>query len=108
MSGQAVIAAYHDLWQVQASFRMAKSDLKARPVGHHQREATEAHLSVVFAALAVARHLQDTTGVTIKKLLRALEPLHTGTVDIAGHELTAETTPSADAAEILAKLPSTG
>jgi Transposase DDE domain len=108
MSGQAVIAAYHDLWQVEASFRMTKSDLKARPVFHHQREAIEAHLSVVFAALAVARHLQDTTGVTIKKLVRALRPLHTVTIDIAGHELTAETTPSADAAEILAKLPSTG
>jgi hypothetical protein len=43
-------------------------------VFHHQREAIEAHLSVVFAALAVARHLQDTTGVTVKKLLRTLNP----------------------------------
>jgi transposase len=108
MTGQAVIAAYHDLWQVEASFRMTKSDLKARPVFHHQREAIEAHLSVVFAALAIARHLQDTTGVTIKKLVRTLKPLHTVTIDIDGHQFIAETTPSTDAADILQKLPITG
>ena len=56
--GHAVIAAYHDLWQVEKSFRMAKSDLRARPIFHHKREAIEAHLTVVFAALAVSRHLQ--------------------------------------------------
>ena len=58
MDGAAVIAAYHDLWQVEASFRMTKSDLRARPVFHHEREAIEAHLTVVFAALAISRDLQ--------------------------------------------------
>src|SRR5665648_428830 len=32
MDGQGVIDAYHDLYQVERSFRMAKSDLRARPV----------------------------------------------------------------------------
>ena len=45
MDGAAVIAAYHDLWRVERSFRMAKSDLRARPVFHHQRQAIEAHLT---------------------------------------------------------------
>jgi hypothetical protein len=70
MDGAAVIAAYHDLWKVEQSFRMTKGDLRARPVFHHQREAIEAHLTVVFAALAVARHLQDTAGTSIKKSSR--------------------------------------
>ena len=47
---------------------VTKSDLKARPVFHHQREAIEAHLTVVFAALAIARHLQNTTGKPSKDL----------------------------------------
>ena len=55
LDGQAVIDAYHDLYQVERTFRMAKSDLRARPVFHHDRDAIEAHLTVVFAALAVAR-----------------------------------------------------
>ena len=76
-----------------------------RPGRPDQREAIEAHLTVVFAALALARHLQDTTGVTIKKLVRTLKPLHTVTIDINGHHFTAETTPEADAADILGKLP---
>lgn len=51
----AVIAAYHDLWKVEKSFRMSDSDLRARPIFHHQRDPIEAHLAVVFAALAEAR-----------------------------------------------------
>jgi len=36
MDGAAVINAYHDLWRVEQSFRMTKSDLRARPVFHHR------------------------------------------------------------------------
>jgi hypothetical protein len=37
MDGSAVIDAYHDLWKVEASFRMTKSDLKARPISCRRR-----------------------------------------------------------------------
>jgi len=105
MDGQAVIDAYHDLYQVERSFRMAKNDLRARPVFHHQREAIEAHLTVVFAALAVARELQAQTGVTLKKLVQPLRPLRTVTIDIDGHTITAKPHLTEDAEQILAKLP---
>jgi hypothetical protein len=81
-----VIASYHDLWQVEASFRMSKSDLRARPMFHHTRDAIEAHLTIVFAALAVSRYLQNATGLSIKKIVRTLRPLQHITVEIAGHE----------------------
>jgi len=105
MSGAAVIAAYHDLWQVEASFRMVKSDLRARPVFHQQRDAIEAHLTVVFAALAIARHLQAATGVTIKKIVRALRPLRTVTIQIGKQTITAAPLVGPDAREILDRLP---
>jgi DDE family transposase len=105
MSGSAVIAAYHDLWHVEASFRMAKSDLKARPVFHHQREAIDAHITVVFAALAITRYLTDATGVSIKRLVRTLRPLHSVIIAVGGHEFTAETPPTPEATKILTKLP---
>lgn len=35
LDGPAVVAAYHSLWQVEKSFRMAKSDIRARPMFHH-------------------------------------------------------------------------
>jgi transposase len=88
MDGAAVIAAYHDLWKVEQSFRMTKSDLRARPVFHHQREAIEAHLTVVFAALAVARHLQDTTGISIKKIVQTLRTARSATIEVNGQRLT--------------------
>ena len=105
MDGAAVIAAYHDLWRVEQSFRMTKSDLAARPVFHHQRDAIEAHLTVVFAALAVARHLQNATGVTIKKLVRTLRPLRTVTIAIGDHTVTAAPLINPDARAILDRLP---
>jgi hypothetical protein len=101
LDGSAVVAAYHSLWQVEKSFRMAKSDIRARPMFHHQRDSIEAHLTVVFAALAVARHLQDATGISIKKLVQALKPLRTVTIDVNGHELTAAPAITADAQGIL-------
>ena len=78
---------------------MSKSDLRARPIFHHTRDAIEAHLTIVFAALAVARYLQDTTGMSIKKIVNTLRPLQQVTVRIAGHEHLAHDplTPTAEA-----------
>src|SRR3954452_21259997 len=56
MPAGEVIGSYHDLWHVEQSFRMSKTDLRARPMFHHKRESIEAHLTIVFTALAVARH----------------------------------------------------
>ena len=61
MDGQQVVAAYHELYQVERSFRMAKSDLAARPMFHRIRDSIEAHLTIVFAALAVSREAQART-----------------------------------------------
>ena len=105
MPGQGVIDAYHDLWQVERSFRMTKSDLRARPIFHHQREAIEAHLTIVFAALAVARHLQEVTGVTIKKLVQTLRPLRSVVIAIGDQTIPADPTPGPDARTILDRLP---
>jgi Transposase DDE domain len=106
MDGAAVIAAYHDLWKVEQLFRMTKSDLRARPVFHHQREAIEAHLTVVFAALAVARHLQDATGTSIKKIVQTLRTARSATIEINGQRLTLDPDLTAAARDILKRLES--
>ncbi len=101
MPATEVIASYHSLWQVEASFRMSKTDLRARPMFHHARDAIEAHLTIVMTALAVARHLQDATEMSIKKIVQALRPLQQITVTIAGHEHTAADPLTDTAREIL-------
>lgn len=99
-----VIEKYHDLWQVEQSFRMSKTDLRARPMFHHTRDAIEAHLTVVFAALAVARYQQVETGISIRSLVRTLRPLQEITMTIAGHPHAAADPLTPDAVRILTAL----
>lgn len=84
MPATEVIAKYHDLWNVEKSFRMSKSDLEARPMFHRKRDAIEAHLTIVFAALAVAHAIQTRTGLSIAKVVKQLRPLRTATITING------------------------
>jgi len=42
----------------------------------------------VFAALAVARHLQEATGTSIKKIVQTLRAARSATIDINGQQLT--------------------
>jgi transposase len=79
-----VITKYHDLWHVEKSFRMSKTDLRGRPVFHRQREPIEAHLSIVFAALAVSHSIQSRTGLSIAKVVKQLRPLRSATITING------------------------
>ncbi len=89
MDGQQVVAAYHDLYQVERSFRMTKSDLAARPIFHRLRDSIEAHLTIVFAALAVSREAQARTGLSIKKIVQTLRPLRTATITLGAQQITA-------------------
>ncbi len=85
-----VIASYHDLWQVEQSFRMSKTDLRARPMFHHTRDAIEAHLTIVFTALALSREVQARTGLAIRNAVRQLRPLRSATIAINGTRQTFE------------------
>jgi hypothetical protein len=89
MGGAAVVTAYQELYQVERSFRMAKSDLAARPMFHRIRDSIEAHLTVVFAALAVSREVQDRTGISIKKTIQILRPLRSATISVGRQQITA-------------------
>ena len=87
---EEVIDYYHQLFQVEAAFRMAKSDLKARPVYHRKRDAIEAHLTIVLAALAISRKIELQTKISIKQFVKLLRPIQSGIVAINGNELLAE------------------
>jgi hypothetical protein len=89
MDGPSVVAAYRELYQVERSFRMAKSDLAARPIFHRIRDSIEAHLTIVFAALAVSREAQARTGLSIKKIVQTLRPLRTATISLGSQQITA-------------------
>lgn len=87
MPAAEVIASY-DLWHGEQSFRMSKTDLRARPMFHRTADAIEAHLTIAFAALAVAREAQNRTGLAIANLIRQLRPLRSATIAINGSSQT--------------------
>ncbi len=80
---------------------MSKTDLRARPMFHRQRDAIEAHLTIVFTALAIARYLQTATGFRIRKIIRTLKPLLEVQINIGGHLHTAAAPLTDDARHIL-------
>jgi hypothetical protein len=89
-SAEFVIGAYHRLWHIEKSFRMSKHDLRARPIYHHKRESIDAHLSIVFAALAVTRLIEERTGWSIKRFVRTARRYRGVEIRAGQHVLTAE------------------
>jgi len=85
-----VISYYHQLFQVETTFRMAKSDFQAKPVYHRKQEAIEAHLTIILAALAVSRYIERQSGISIKQFIKLLRPIRSGHVSINGMDYLAE------------------
>lgn len=81
-----IIGYYRRLSQIERSFRMAKSDLRARPIFHTLRSSIDAHLTVVISALAVGRWLESSTGRSLRKLGRDLRGYREMRINVGGHE----------------------
>jgi hypothetical protein len=99
-----VIGAYHRLWRIEKSFRMSKHDLQARPVYHHKRQSIEAHLTIVFAAMALTHWIEHRTGWSIKKFVGTARRYRTITIQAGKHTLTAADPIPEDLAEALATI----
>ncbi len=84
MPAGEVIGSYHELWHVEASFRMSKTDLAARPMFVRTRDVIEAHLTIVFTALALSREVQRRSGFSIRNVIRQLRPLRSATITANG------------------------
>ena len=102
VTAEFVISSYHDLWRIEKSFRMSKHDLKARPVYHHKRESIDAHLAIVFAALAVTRFIEARTGRPVKRFVRTARRYRTIQIRAGQHLLTAEDPLPPDLRDVLA------
>lgn len=84
-----IIGYYRRLFQIERSFRMAKSDLAARPIFHTKKDSIDAHLTVVMAAMAVGRWIESVTGMSIKRFVRELRVHREVRINVGGHEAVA-------------------
>lgn len=99
-----VIHSYRQLLKIEKSFRMSKSDLKARPIYHRKRDSIDAHLTVVMAAMAVGHLLEQRSELSLKRLVRTLKKYRTFAVQVPGHTVYAASPLSDDVAALIKKL----
>lgn len=85
-----MIDACHRLFQIEASFRMSKHDLAARPSYHHKRESIDAHLTIVLVALAAGRLIEDRTGWSTHKFVHTARRCRAVQIQAGQHVLAAE------------------
>jgi hypothetical protein len=74
---------------IEKTFRMAKSDLQARPIYHRKRDPIEAHLTIVLAALAVSRWIEARTGWSVRKFVKTARRYRTIQIQAGTHVMTA-------------------
>ena len=53
-----VMDTYHELWRIEETFRVTKSELEARPVHVSREDHIEAHFLICFVSLVIIRLLQ--------------------------------------------------
>lgn len=58
MAASEIYAAYHNLWRIEESFRIMKSQLDARPVYLQKQETITGHFLICYLAVLLTRILQ--------------------------------------------------
>ena len=58
MTASEIYAAYHNLWRIEESFRIMKSQLDARPVFMQKQETITGHFLICYLAVLLTRPLQ--------------------------------------------------
>ncbi|WP_335967059.1 hypothetical protein [Galbibacter sp. PAP.153] len=58
LSKEETIQQYGQLWHIERTFRISKSDLQIRPIYHRLQRRILAHISISFAACKVYKELE--------------------------------------------------
>ena len=58
LDAQAVMAAYGQLWEIERTFRISKTDLCIRPVYHYKARRIMAHMCIAFVACKLFKELE--------------------------------------------------
>lgn len=55
---EIVLDYYRQLWQIEKTFRITKTDLKIRPIFHYKKRRIEAHICIAFVACKLYKELE--------------------------------------------------
>ncbi|MCB9251348.1 MAG: IS1634 family transposase [Flavobacteriales bacterium] len=76
-----LIENYQHLWQIEKAFRVAKTELKLRPVFHRRQRRIEAHICLNFAAYKVYKELErflkeNKSSLSPQKVIEIAQNIH--------------------------------
>jgi transposase len=57
-SKEEIIENYKQLWMIEKTFRISKTDLRIRPVYHYVKRRIEAHICIAFIACKIYKELE--------------------------------------------------
>ena len=64
-----IVNRYQDLYKIEQAFRVSKNDLETRPIFHFKEEPIQLHMLICFMALAVSKHIELATSLSIRAFL---------------------------------------
>lgn len=78
---EQVIEQYSQLWEIERTFRISKSDLQIRPIYHRLQRRIEAHVCISFVASKVYKELErqlhlKKAGISAEKTIDILKTIY--------------------------------
>lgn len=80
LSNRKIINYYHNLYKIEHAFRIAKSDLEARPIYHFKEESIKNHILICFLALTISIYLELKNKISIYKIVDTLKDITDGKI----------------------------
>jgi transposase len=96
MPMEEVLENYRHLWQIEKAFRIAKNELKIRPIFHHKKERIEAHICLNFTAYKVYKELarilkEHKSSLSPERVIEIIQNIHEITVITPNQEILKKT-----------------
>jgi transposase len=85
LSKEEIIDKYNQLWNIERTFRISKSDLQIRPIYHRLKRRIESHICISFAACKVYKELErqleeKKSGLSAEKAIDILKTIFKVTI----------------------------
>jgi transposase len=85
LSKEQIIDQYNQLWNIERTFRISKSDLQIRPIYHRLKRRIESHICISFAACKVYKELErqleeKKSDLSAEKLIDILKTIYKVTI----------------------------
>jgi len=81
MNTEEILNNYKQLWQIEKAFKVAKSELKIRPIYHRKQKRIEAHICINFTAYKIYKELerflkQNNVALSPEKVIEIIQNIY--------------------------------